>query len=350
MAGPDFYKILGVSPSASPDEIRSAHRELVKTFHPDLFSTSADKARANERLQQINEAYATLSNAGRRRQYDVRLAKAATAASGTSAATKSSRVSTQRASSGAIVRNALAGRVNKKLRQLRQAYRVRVAAERSERRSANFQKSRTVKRSASPRETTRARGFSGSSVVWRSWAKHWKQLISPKLTAVIAVILISVALILSAVLEEPRTATAWGLLENTVNEPSQDLPRERQWTSLGHYNTTAECAESLKKRVAMDAQEGGKVFLDERSGTIAMTIYTKSEAALAEEYLHAKLTHMPPAADRQLLEQQAKEEAREFVRKNGIAQRVKHYHCRELELLKPESWLRSKLKQLGLVV
>ena len=92
-------------------------------------------------------------------------------------------------------------------------------------------------------------------------------------------------------------------------------------------------------------------MLDERTGTIAMTIYAKSEAALAEEYLQAKLKQMSSTpADRQLLEQQAKDEAREFVLKNGIAQRVKHYQCREFQLLKPESWLRTKLKQLGLVV
>jgi hypothetical protein len=154
---------------------------------------------------------------------------------------------------------------------------------------------------------------------------------------------------LSAVWEKPQTATAWALLENTVTEPSQDISRERQWSSLGHYNTRSECAEGLRKRVALDAQGGGKVFLDERSATIAMTIYAKSEAVLTEEYLDAKLKQMPAAADRQFLEQQAREEAREFIRKNGIAQWVKHYQCRELQWVKPESWLRNKLKQLGLV-
>jgi curved DNA-binding protein CbpA len=351
MAGPDFYKVLGVSRSASPDEIKSAHRELVKTFHPDLFSTSAEKARANERLQQINEAYATLSNAGRRRQYDARLAKVVTAADGPSAATKRSSPSTPRPPSAAMVGTDLAGRVNKKLRQLKQAYRVLAAAERSERRGAKpFQKSRTAKRKGSPKENAWVRSFRDLSEMRRNPAKRWKQLVSRKVIAVSAVFLILVALILSAVFDEPQTATAWGLLENTVNEPAQDIARERQWISLGHYSTTSECAASLRRQVALDAQGGGKVFLDERSGTIAMTIYAKSEAALAEEYLHAKLKQTPPDADQQLLEQQAKEEAREFVRKNGIAQRVKHYQCRELQLLKPESWLRSKLKQLGLIV
>ena len=72
MAGPDFYKILGVIRTASADEIKLAHRELVKKYHPDLFVSSTQKARANQKLQEINEAYATLSNAERRRQYDSR--------------------------------------------------------------------------------------------------------------------------------------------------------------------------------------------------------------------------------------------------------------------------------------
>ena len=72
MAGPDFYTILGVSHTASPDEIKAAHRELVKKYHPDLFPGAKQKAQANKKLQQINEAYAILSNAERRRQYDSR--------------------------------------------------------------------------------------------------------------------------------------------------------------------------------------------------------------------------------------------------------------------------------------
>src|SRR5262245_13903575 len=72
MAGPDFYTILGVSRTASVDEIKSAHRELVKKFHPDLFPGAKQKAQANKKLQQINEAYATLSNPERRRRYDSR--------------------------------------------------------------------------------------------------------------------------------------------------------------------------------------------------------------------------------------------------------------------------------------
>jgi hypothetical protein len=45
----------------------------------------------------------------------------------------------------------------------------------------------------------------------------------------------------------------------------------------------------------------------------------------------------------------AVEQHREFVRKNGLSQRVKNYQCRELQMVQPESWLRRKLRQVGLV-
>jgi hypothetical protein len=349
MAGPDFYKILGVSRSATPDEIKSAHRELVKTFHPDLFFTSTEKARANKRLQQINEAYATLSNAGRRRQYDISSSASATTPGRTSAATKRSSASAPRPLSAAMVWTDLAGRVNKKLRELKQAYRVLAEAER--RRARTYQKPRNFKPAGSRREGTWTRSLRRLSEIFRRSAKRWKHFVSPKVMALIVgvIILLLIVVSLSAVFEEPQTATAWALLESTVNESSKDPPREREWTGLGQHNTAFECAENLKKQVGSDEQGGSQVLLDDRNGTMAMTIYTKSEAALTEEYLDAKLRQMPPAADRQLLEQEAREEARETIRKNGVAQRIKHYQCRQVRWVKPESWLRSKLKRLGLV-
>jgi curved DNA-binding protein CbpA len=351
MARPDFYKVLSVSSSASQDEIKSAHRELVKIFHPDLFYTSAEKARANKRLQQINEAYATLSNSGRRRQYDATQVKSASAANGASAAaTKRSSSSTTRHSPSAVARTELLHGLGRKLGRLRDDYRSLAAAERRARRDGKpLRQSSSVSHGSwdASRWTQRLGNLSGR---WRRWAKHEKNpgFRKPMTIIASAIILLIFALILSAVLEEPQTARAWGLLENTVMEPGHDSLHERQWISLGHYNTTSECAESLRKQAALDAQRGGKVFLDERNSTIAMTIYAKSEGILAEEYFRVKLQERP-TADRQLLEQEAREEAREFIRRNGIAQRVKHYQCREVQLLKPQSWLRTKLTQLGLI-
>lgn len=62
----DFYKILGISENASPDEIKKAYRNLAHKYHPD--KSSGDEAKFKE----INEAYQTLSDASKRQQYDVR--------------------------------------------------------------------------------------------------------------------------------------------------------------------------------------------------------------------------------------------------------------------------------------
>ena len=70
MAEADFYKLLGIGRSASANQIKVAYRELVKKYHPDLFSTADDKAKATEKLRLINEAYAVLGSPERRHHYD----------------------------------------------------------------------------------------------------------------------------------------------------------------------------------------------------------------------------------------------------------------------------------------
>jgi DnaJ domain len=52
------YDVLGLRPGASLDDVRQAHRDLVKVWHPDRFSTDPRlQARAQEKLQEINAAY-----------------------------------------------------------------------------------------------------------------------------------------------------------------------------------------------------------------------------------------------------------------------------------------------------
>lgn len=63
-----YYARLGLHPSASPLEIRRAYRELSKRYHPD--TTDLPAATATAKFQQLNEAYATLSNPERRVVYD----------------------------------------------------------------------------------------------------------------------------------------------------------------------------------------------------------------------------------------------------------------------------------------
>jgi molecular chaperone DnaJ len=73
MAGLDFdptvdhYKVLGVAPGASADEIKKAYRKLAKANHPD--STGGDKAK-EQRFKDISNAYDVLGDQKKREQYD----------------------------------------------------------------------------------------------------------------------------------------------------------------------------------------------------------------------------------------------------------------------------------------
>ncbi len=64
----NFYDILGVSKDASEEEIKKSYRRLAKTWHPDV--NKGDKA-AEEKFKEVSEAYETLSNKEKRKQYDM---------------------------------------------------------------------------------------------------------------------------------------------------------------------------------------------------------------------------------------------------------------------------------------
>ncbi len=65
----DYYETLGVAKTASADEIKSAFRKAARKFHPDVVKPK-EKAAAEEKFKQINEAYEVLSDPEKRSKYD----------------------------------------------------------------------------------------------------------------------------------------------------------------------------------------------------------------------------------------------------------------------------------------
>ena len=68
----DLYEILGVSKTATQDEIKSAYRAAAKKWHPDKFfnASEAEKKEADEKIKEINYAYSVLSDEKKRANYD----------------------------------------------------------------------------------------------------------------------------------------------------------------------------------------------------------------------------------------------------------------------------------------
>lgn len=62
----DYYDILGINRGASPTDIKKAYFKQAKSFHPDVNKTDG----AKEKFAEINEAYETLGDEGKKRIYD----------------------------------------------------------------------------------------------------------------------------------------------------------------------------------------------------------------------------------------------------------------------------------------
>lgn len=68
MAYIDYYKVLGIDKKASEKDIKNTYRKLARKYHPDL---NPNDKEATKKFQQINEANEVLSNAEKRKKYDL---------------------------------------------------------------------------------------------------------------------------------------------------------------------------------------------------------------------------------------------------------------------------------------
>jgi len=296
MSDANFYQVLGVERSASADEIKSAYREYVKRYHPDLFFTPREKAAATEKLLQINEAYAVLGNAERRHRYD---------------------------------------------QQFIQKPKPRVHAPTAAKR----------RRTSRPRRSAVSRAKMSGILKQRvAFSKRRAGFILG--AAVVAIVLIY------AGRSEPRLATAWTLVEKLEFSPAQNISPPAAagsgWNRLAEYASVSECAAMLKERVRKDEQEGSRAIFDEQKGTLAITVYLKKDTRQAQNDLSSKTTPEHSSGfdsniGKQQLEQQNTEAGNKLFSEEGVSKRVRSLECRKTQRLESDSWLRRTLRRMALL-
>ncbi len=73
MSNRDYYEILGIGRDADDGQIKVAFRKLARRYHPDV----SKELNAEEKFKELNEAYGVLSDANKRREYNVNRAEGA---------------------------------------------------------------------------------------------------------------------------------------------------------------------------------------------------------------------------------------------------------------------------------
>jgi DnaJ-like protein len=223
----DFYQILGIGRSARPEQIKSAYRELVKRYHPDLFATAGEKAKATERLRQINEAYAILGNPERRQVYDQSFVE-------------------------------------------QSQTRIRASA--------------TTKRAKPPRPQRQGMRQSRTDTILKV-----QRFLSKKRMGYVLGAAVAGLILIYASRSEPKIITAWTLMEKLDFSPSDknaSVESRQNWVALEQHASVSECSVALKRKVHQDEQEGSKSVFVERNGTMAVTVHVKTEAARNSEGSH----------------------------------------------------------------
>lgn len=278
----DYYQILGVTRSASADQIRSAYRELVKQYHPDLFLAPEAKAEATDKLRLINEAYAVLGNQKRREKYDRRF--------------------------------------------------VQIPKEKPRAR-AGASRAKTRFRPAKVR-----RHISKLQVLKQALRFSKKRIAYALVAAVLALVLTY------ATRSEPRLIVAFSLFEkledSSAKGPSQT---EDGWKPVDEYASLSECAAKLKERVRTDEQDGGRAVFGDPNGTMAIVVLVKRETAERGEDAMAGRSAQS-AVDQSASPETKPAEERAESGNARMTKRVRNLECRPTQRLVSESWLDRLLK------
>jgi curved DNA-binding protein CbpA len=296
MSDANFYQVLGVERSASADKIKSAYRELVRRYHPDLFAAAGEKAKATEKMRQLNEAYAVLGNAERRQRYDQEF-----------------------------------------IQQPKTAPRAPVAAQRR----------RTARPGRSVTQRTKTANILKGCL-------HFSKKRAGYALAAATVVMI----LIYAGRSVPRLVTSWILVEKLEFSPAKSSSPPggagQGWVRLGEYASVSECAGIVNEKVRKDKQEGSQAVFVDRNGTMAITVHVKKETAQVRDGFDSNVKPERSAADEDAskdegrrLRQQATEQATESFPRNGMTKRVRSLECRETQRLETEPWIRRALRRVG---